>query len=198
VCAPGELETVPFEAVRAHLASSDGWIDGVVITGGEPCLEGGLENLIDELRRLKLSIKLDTNGSRPEVLERLIKAGKVQAVSMDVKAPLRQPKYSEVAGTEVELEKVAASVDFLLSSPVGVEVEFRTTVCPAFLDEEDLIEIAGRIAGAPRFVLQEFKPLNCLDKRLLEVEPYPLTQMKQMLSSVQKYVPNASIRGYKD
>jgi len=211
VLSPSELETIPFEAIRNHVLSNNGWIDGVVITGGEACLHENLENLIDELKeRLKLSIKLDTNGSQPEVLKRLIKAGKVDAVSMDVKAPLDEQKYNEVTGVETNLEKISESIDFLLSrsrsrSCFGgadslrgdIEVEFRTTVCPAFLDEEDVVEIARSIRGAPRYVLQEFRPLGCIDKRMQEVAPYPLSHMEKILASVKKYIPEAYIRGHK-
>jgi pyruvate formate lyase activating enzyme len=198
VLAPNTLETIPFEAVRGHLASNNGWIDGVVITGGEPCIEANVENLIDRLRELNLIIKLDTNGSRPEVLKGLVKRRKVDAVSMDIKAPLEKGKYEEVAGAGVDLESVTESLSFLSSLPPALEVEFRTTVCPAFLNEKDVVEIARSIRGAERFVLQEFKPLNCLNERMLEVEPYTLPEMEQILQSVRKHVPGAYIRGYKD
>ena len=198
VLSAAELETIPFEAIRNHLILNNGWIDGVVITGGEPCLAEDLENLIDTLKALKLLIKIDTNGSRPEVLKRLIKGSKVDAVAMDVKAPLDERKYSEVVGVQVNLEEISESVDFLMSLSQGTEVEFRTTVCPAFLDEDDVVEIARSIQGAPRFVLQEFRPLNCINRRMLDVTPYLPSQMEKILASAKKYVPDAYIRGYKN
>ena len=190
-----ELESIPLENILNYLSSSNGWIDGVVISGGEPTLEPGLENLIDKLRELKLLIKLDTNGSRPEVLKKLIRLHKIDAIAMDIKAPLNPDQYSEVAGVDVDIEKISDSIDFLLS--VDGEVEFRTTVCPAFLDEEAIIEIAKRIRGARHYFLQGFRPINCLNQEMLEIKPYPLSYMEKILKSVREYVPNSFIRGYK-
>jgi len=189
-----QLESVPFETIRNRLVSGNGWIDGVVISGGEPTLHENLENLLREFRSLNLLVKLDTNGTRPGVLKGLIENDLVDAVAMDVKAPLDGAKYKEAAGADVDVGKISESIELLLSA--DKEVEFRTTVCPAFLEADDVVEIAGRISGARRYVLQGFRPLNCLDRKMNDVVPYSLDEMREILQLVKKHVPGAVIRGY--
>ena len=188
------IEDVPFELVRSYLVSGKGWVDGVVISGGEPTLDEKLENLTKEFKALNLRVKVDTNGSRPAVLRSLIENDLVDAVAMDIKAPLDAEKYSEVAGVKVDVEKISESIDLLLSA--DIEAEFRTTVCPAFLSEGDVLEIAGRIGRAGRYTLQIFRPLDCLDKEMNNAAAYSLDEMQKILQSVRGYVPRAVIRGY--
>ncbi|MFW6161954.1 MAG: anaerobic ribonucleoside-triphosphate reductase activating protein, partial [Planctomycetota bacterium] len=160
VLRPQELPTIPFQAVADHLRANDGWFDGVVVSGGEPTLHPGLADFIAALRELAPAVKLDTNGTHPEVVERLIADGLIEAVALDVKAPL-DGRYARACGAEADLEAVGATIDLLRAS--GIEHEFRTTVVPGIHEPRDIVIIAQRLGEGERLVLQQFAPLECLD-----------------------------------
>lgn len=144
------LET---ERVMAHLATRRGKLDGVVVTGGEPTLHGGLEVFLACVHALGFLVKLDTNGSRPAVLRRLLEAGLLDYVAMDVKAPLE--RYDVFAGVPVDTAAIAESMRLIAVS--GVEHEFRTTVVPHLHTEADLAGVRALVARAPRHTLQTWR-----------------------------------------
>ena len=185
-------EAIPLEGVLEHIASRGGWIDGVVVCGGEPTVWPGVGLLCAEFRRAGLRVKLDTNGTRPDRLRQLMQAGLVDAVAMDVKAPLDE-RYHAACGTHVDLEAVGESVDLLMGS--DLEYEFRTTVCPAFVAEQAVHDMGARIAGAARWVLQRFEPANCLDPAMREVEPYGPARMEALADIGRMFVGRCVLRG---
>jgi pyruvate formate lyase activating enzyme len=188
----GELESIPVSAVVHCLDRHKGWIDGVVISGGEPTLHAGLPALIDELRSHGAMIKLDTNGTRPDVLEDLIRRKKIEAVSMDIKAPLDE-RYREATRSDCDVDAIRRSVQIIMDS--DVEYEFRTTVCPAFLGLGELLDIARAIRGAKKYVLQQFKPDFCLDPAMNEVKPYSRDQLREFAAKIRPYVGLCIVRG---
>jgi pyruvate formate lyase activating enzyme len=128
------------------------WVDAVVISGGEPTLDpDGLAELIDFLKQRGFAVKLDTNGSRPDVLESVLPH--IDYVAMDVKISL--PKYKDFVGFG-DTDKIRRSVELIRDS--GVRHEFRTTVIEGVHDEADIRQIATLINGADRYVLQPFLP----------------------------------------
>lgn len=112
------------EEVLGFLQKRQGLLDGVVITGGEPLLQQDIEQFILSVKRMGYKVKLDTNGSMPEMLQALLSNGLVDYVAMDYKAPLRA--YSRVASVEVDTEKIMESVSHIVNS--GVHYEIRTTL----------------------------------------------------------------------
>ena len=146
-----ELRLTGVEEVLRVLEERRGFLDGVVITGGEPTLQSGLRGFIREVGRLGLLVKLDTNGSRPEVLEDLLAAGLVDYVAMDVKAP--PARYSELAGVPADLSAIERSIRLVRER--APDYEFRTTVAPGLV-AEDIREIAALLAGSRRWFLQPF------------------------------------------
>lgn len=185
-------EVIPLEAVLRALRRQSGWLDGVVICGGEPTLHPDLPELIDAFRAEDWPVKLDTNGSRPDVLEELLKRGVLDYVAMDVKAPLDY-RYSEVVAAPVDIEAIRRSIELLIAG--NVPYEFRTTVCPASLDEEDIVQIAQAIRGATCYYLQPFRPVNCLDRSLESVKPYNQDQMRHLCRLAARYVRRCAVRG---
>jgi pyruvate formate lyase activating enzyme len=97
---PERLETVPLDSVKFYISEREGWVEGVCITGGEPCLHEDLAGLCADIKSLGVGVKLDTNGSIPEVLERLLEEGLLDYVSMDVKAPLEPGPYRLATGLD--------------------------------------------------------------------------------------------------
>ncbi len=185
-------EAIPLEAVLLNLRRQHGWIDGVVISGGEPTIHADLLDLITVFRAEGVPVKLDTNGSRPDVLARLLDLGVLDYVAMDVKASLDK-KYFEVTAAAVDLDAVERSIGLLISS--DVPYEFRTTVCPAHLDEQDVVRIAQVIRGARLFYLQPFRPVNCLDPSFDAIRPYNPDRMQAFRAAAAKYVRRCVVRG---
>lgn len=126
-----------------------GLIDGVVISGGEPTLHEGLIDFIKDIKALGFKVKLDTNGTRPLVLKKLIESEMVDFIAMDIKAP--PEKYRLVSRAKVPMNSIAASIELLMKS--GIDYEFRTTTWTTLL-EDDYIQILNWIRQAKKYVIQ--------------------------------------------
>lgn len=166
VIAPHEMEDLSLRGILERIQALRDWVDGVCITGGEPTLHPRLEDLVAAIGGLGFGIKLDTNGTRPEVLASLVEGGLLGAVSMDVKAPLRPEVYARCAGVpDVPLGAVRESIRLLAEAPV--EVEFRTTVVPGLLHERDMEELALTLPPWIPFRVQPFRPGRVLSPQIL-------------------------------
>lgn len=147
----------PEQEVLAYLEKRKSYLDGVVVTGGEPTIQKSLPAFLGKIKNIGLKVKLDTNGSNPDMLERLLKEGLLDALALDVKAPLE--KYPEVTGVSVDTEAVWQS--FCLAAASGLPVWFRTTLIPE-LDKSDIEEIKKIIKRLLKpktavHVLQEYR-----------------------------------------
>lgn len=172
---PAQLVSWPLDRVLDKLAALKGWIDGVCITGGEPTLHAGLADLARVFRDRGLLVKLDTNGSRPAVVNDLLAAGLVDAVALDLKAPLEPVPYRRNAGPGSDLAAVAETLDLLAAWNGWVEV--RTTVHPALLSCEELCRLAAQAGRAlahrhnARFTPQRCRTDDPLDPSLRDAPP---------------------------
>jgi pyruvate formate lyase activating enzyme len=146
-----ELRPLALDEVLSFLSERRGFLDGLVVTGGEPTIQGDLAGFLTEVKQLGFLVKLDANGSRPGVLEDLIGRGLVDYVALDVKAPFE--RYPEFAGVEVNLEDIRRSIALVREK--APDYEFRTTVAPG-LRVEDLRAIGALLAGARKWFLQTF------------------------------------------
>jgi len=138
------------DEVLELLVKRRGFIDGVVISGGEPTLQKDLEGFLEKVKSLGYAVKLDTNGTNPHVVENLVQNGLVDYIAMDVKAPFG--KYNEICRTNVDVDSIKKSIEIIKSGKV--DYEFRTTVAPG-LEMDDIFEIARGIEGARLYVLQK-------------------------------------------
>lgn len=149
------------------LKTRKGKLEGVCITGGEPTIQPDIIDFIKKIKKQGLAVKLDSNGTRPDVLKKLIDAKLVDYVAMDIK---NQPKkYLRTVGLDKSknaplLERVKLSVDLIMKS--GIPYEFRTTVVPGIHMEGDFDEIAEWIKGAQAYYLQEYREGKILDDKL--------------------------------
>jgi len=186
-------ESIPLDDVLQMLAGQEGWLDGVVVSGGEPTLCPGLPRLCEEIKRRGFAVKLDTNGTRPPVLRRLIEDGLVDAIAMDVKAPLDPDKYATAAGVPVDIAAIRESILTLIRS--DIEYEFRTTFCPRIHSGDDILQIAEDLRGARRYILQIFRPTRCLDPAFEHVHPPSREELVMLASKAARFVLQCSVRG---
>jgi pyruvate formate lyase activating enzyme len=173
------------------LKSRIGKLDAVVITGGEPCQQNDLPKFIKKIKEWGFLVKLDTNGSNPEMLEKLIKEKSLDYLAMDLKAPAG--KYQEVTGVKADLNKIKRSVKIIMTS--GLPYEFRTTLVPELIDTDDISKIGEVIKGADLWYLQNFKgqgPLVC--SGLVGKVPYNARQMQEMAEIGRQYAKKCELR----
>jgi pyruvate formate lyase activating enzyme len=192
---PDQYETVPFEVISSFLTSHRNWIDGICLTGGEPCLFEDLPEFLKKIRNLGIKIKVDTNGTSPEMLKRVIDMGLVDYVAMDIKAPLNFDAYKESARIKSKelFDKVKESVNLIIDSEI--DYEFRTTVVPSLHSEEDILEIAQEIEGAKKYALQNFSNRETMDPEFQKIAPYRIKELQEICQLTLKYVQNCVVRG---
>ena len=178
------------EELFAFLDKRRGLLDGVAITGGEPCLHPELPELVRGIRAHGFKVKLDTNGCYPDMLRRLLEEGLVDYVAMDIKnCPER---YAETVGLrEIDLGLVRESVSLLMNS--GIDYEFRTTVVDELHRETDFALIGQWIQGAKRYYLQAFTDRDTVPYDGLHAPS--AEKMKYCLAQVKPWVEAAELRG---
>ena len=187
-----KLPTIDLDTVTGYLSSHSEWIDGVVVTGGEPTLWDDLPGLLETFKGLGMGVKLDTNGSRPGAVRELIRLGLVDFIAMDIKAPLDE-RYNEAAGIKAPLDSLKESIEIV--SGFGDAHEFRTTLVPGLVGEEEIRLIAEAVAGARRLVLQRFVPENSLDKRFRSAVPFQDSFVTRLLEIAGSHVETCFYRG---
>lgn len=186
-------EALDIEAVLEFLAERKGFLDAVVISGGEPTLQ---EDIVTDLRRIKelgYLLKLDTNGSNPQLLEKLLDEDLLDYIAMDIKAPIDYKKYLQASGKLSPQEFCAIRNSIHLLRRTTIAVEFRTTVVPIFHTPDDIAEIAGYIEGAELYSLQQFNPVCTLAPGLEDVAPYSRKEMQAMADGCMKYVKKVRV-----
>ncbi len=162
-----------------------GKLDGVVITGGEPTLHGkDLIEFIKEVKSLGFLVKLDTNGTHPDVLQELLNENLLDYIAMDIKAPLA--KYKTITRTDIDTKIIKKSIDMIMNS--GVDYEFRTTIVKSQLSVEDLRQIGELIQGAKRYYMQKFLATKILDETLMSEESYTDEEFKNLRIILEEYV----------
>jgi len=169
-----------------------GWLDAVVITGGEPTLQPDLAEFIRTVRAKGFLVKLDTNGTRPDVLRALLNQKLLDFVAMDLKAPIE--KYEAFCGVPIDHRALNESIDLLMAN--GIDYEFRTTVAPQ-LTQDDLRAIAARIRGARCYVLQQFRrPEGVENDPRLDVPTHEAAWAWPLIPELETIVERCETRGF--
>ncbi|MDY0189858.1 MAG: anaerobic ribonucleoside-triphosphate reductase activating protein [Desulfuromonas sp.] len=188
---PDNYPDIPLTDIVAMLEQRCGFIDGVVVSGGEPTLNSDLPELLRQIKSLQLQVKLDTNGLRPQVLAALLEQELLDFVGLDVKtAPNR---YGQLHNVAVDAEAILQSVEILKNA--AVEVEFRTTCVPHIVTLDDIHAIGEILRGAPQWVLQQFVAAPAMDEELRQCEPYSTQQLQEFATVGQQYVAQVILRG---
>lgn len=186
------LPSIQWAEIRALIERKQGWIDGVVVTGGEPMMHPEVFDICAGIKSLGAQVKMDTNGSFPYPLKKLISLRLVDFVAMDVKAPLHR-RYSVAVGRRLELSPLRRTIKLLVESGVGHE--FRITLVPGLVDPDDIPELGRTLHGARSVVLQQFDPERAPVKAYQEKKPYTLAQAESMAQEFKTFVSSVKLRG---
>lgn len=183
----GKLEASPLisnEELLLFLKERFGRLEAVVITGGEPTLHADLPEFIRKIRDIGYLIKLDSNGSNPEMLQSLIDEKLLDYIAMDVKAG--KSDYEKVVGAKINFNNIEKSIKIIKES--GVDHEFRTTLTPGLVDKSSFLEIGKLIKGAKKWYLQNFKSdTNLVDQSLINTKPFSSKEMKEFADLGKNY-----------
>ena len=178
------------EEFFAHLEKRKGKLEGVCITGGEPTIQPDIIEFIRKIKKMGYLVKLDSNGTRPDVLRKIIKEKLVDFIAMDIK---NSPEnYSKTVGLTADTSRIKLSVEMIMNS--GIAYEFRTTVVPGIHSEEDFVAITKWIKGARAYYLQEYRELRILDGQLKNKTKGKKIDLKKIKSNIESNFAICEIR----
>jgi pyruvate formate lyase activating enzyme len=183
---------VEWADIARNLSNRKQWIDGIVISGGEPLMHPEVFDLCTRIKELGFAVKLDTNGSFPFALMELVQRRLVDYVAVDIKTALDE-RYDKACGVKVEAGLVNRTIDFLMNGKL--EYEFRTTLVPGLVGKPEITSIAKRIKGARKFALQQFVPDNARIEAYRKKKPYNLQHLQELAAIVRPQVKELVIRG---
>ena len=181
--------SIPIDDIMLFLKSRVGRLDGVVVSGGEPTIHDDLPELIRRIKELGYDVKLDSNGTRPEMIRQLISDRLIDFVAMDIKGPLE--KYQEIAARPIDLEAIQETIALLIDS--GLEHEFRTTIVREQLEPEDFYKVGELVKGAKRFALQHFLPGTTLSPQFHTATTFTDAEFDQAKNIMEGYVEKCVI-----
>ena len=191
VLRPETIQTVPMDIFLSYLDGRKGWLEGICLSGGEPLLHEDIEDLVHVIRDRGLLVKLDTNGSFPDRLEKLLEEGLLDWVAMDIKGPLE--RYRDVTRSNVDIEAIVRSADLIRHS--GVRSTFRTTVVPGLLGRDDIVRIGEWLRGAASFLVQQFVPQTTIDPEFLAKKPYSREDLAGFAEAAKPFFKEARVEG---
>lgn len=195
-----KLPLISEEEILSDLKKRKKWIDGVVITGGEPTLQPDLLDFLKKVKELGSLTMIETNGSQTEVIRNLLMEKLIDYLTLDFKAPADE-RYSLVVGAKFDPQTWIDSGQLILKS--GIQFELRTTVVPGIHDEKVLLTMAkqlkkewqsDKVAAFQGWFLQTFQPKNCLNSKFKKIKQYSKIEMEKLLTIIKKTIPNAQIR----
>jgi len=194
------LTLMPEKQILADLKERKKWVDAVVITGGEPTLQEDLPDFLKKLGELGFLRMIHTNGTKPEAIASLLHCSMVDYVCMDLKGDLGN--YEKFTNVQLPITNVERSLRTIIGS--GVEYELRTTVVPGLHTEDNLLKLAkelktifgdNKLIENCRWFLQQFRPMNTLDKKFMKVEPFSKEKMESFQKELQKIILQIKTRG---
>lgn len=181
---------IPESAFFHFLEQRKGLLDGVVVTGGEPTLMHDISSFISRIKSMDFLVKLDTNGSNPDILHGLISAGLLDYVAMDVKTSLE--KYPELVGKTIRPELVGKSIAILKQA--NIDYEFRSTLIAEVHSDAVLHDMGILLNGSEKLFLQQFRPAQTLDPSFGTYHSFSLDDLTQIANKYFNDVVDVQIR----
>jgi pyruvate formate lyase activating enzyme len=180
------------DSVYRFIETRKGFLDGIVISGGEPTLQTDLHKLCRDIKKMGYPVKLDTNGSRPLVIERLIAEGLVDYIAMDLKTDPNH--YVTYIQSNCDIKAILTSIEMIMNS--GVDYEFRTTCVKPIVTAQTIENISRLIKGADRYALQRFHKSEMLHPEFFSEINYEYSdaEMDQLRKIAEPYVKNCLVR----
>ena len=166
-------------------------IDGVVITGGEPTLSKDIDNFIQKIKEIPLKIKIDTNGSNPYVIEKLLNMDLVDYIAIDIKTS--PEKYESLTDTYIDFCRINETIKLVKES--GIDYELRTTCTPYFVTMDDFKAIKNEVDHVKKYYLQQFVNKITLDPQLKNYVPYTIAVLNEFRDFVKTFADICEIRG---
>ncbi|MFZ5969421.1 MAG: anaerobic ribonucleoside-triphosphate reductase activating protein [Bacillota bacterium] len=179
----GQGDTIDEEVIEQFLKKRKRFIDGVCVSGGEPTLYHDLRDFLRKIKSMGLLVKLDTNGTNPQMLESLIADELVDYIAMDLKAPLH--KYEAVTKAKVNIDDIKESIRIIRAA--GIDYEFRTTVCKELLTKADIVEIADTIKGSRCYTLQNFRDGETVLAGSNQLHPFSTEMLKELEAEIRSH-----------
>jgi pyruvate formate lyase activating enzyme len=194
---PQQLADLDSDTVLQYLRENAGLYQALVITGGEPTLHAEMPEFLAQVKDLGLCTGLETNGTNPKIIARLLEQDLVDYIAMDVKAPLEREAYSRAAGLTQGIEGLLDNVKRTLEQlkNAGVELELRCTVVPRLHTPEDILRLARQLQGHPSFIMQQFSPEKTLDPRLQNQKPFDVDVLADLHRQIEPLFPRCELRG---
>ncbi|MDR2698793.1 MAG: anaerobic ribonucleoside-triphosphate reductase activating protein [Candidatus Methanoplasma sp.] len=190
----GDAEkSVELSSILGYIKENKDFLEAAVISGGEPAINDDLYKLIGDVKKLKVKVKLDTNGSNPDILDDLIGAKLADKVCINIMAPLDPVSYSKAAGTDVDVGLIKRSLAILQGS--GVPYEIRTVAVPGIVTHESFGRMLTDLDGAESMIIQQFDPRITLDPKM-NIVPYPKPALVKMAETAKGYIKRVRIRGF--
>lgn len=185
------LPPIAESEILRYLKKRKGILEGLCITGGEPTLNPDLPEFIKKVKDIGYSVKVDTNGTNPEMVKLLVKEGLADYFAVDIKND--RAHYAEIIGFKTfDTQKIEQTVEFLLSGQVGYE--FRTTLIAEYHKAENIKRIGEWIKGADKYFMQKFKSGdNCIAQNL---SPVSEEKAKDFAEIIRPFVKSVGLRGY--
>jgi len=188
---PGQYPDYPLDALLGELESRRNFIDGVVVTGGEPTLDPGILPFLHQLKAMGLQTKLDTNGLRPDILHEALEQELLDFVALDLKTSPQ--RYVELHQGPVDSSALLQSLALLREAGCGLEL--RTTCVPGWIDAGTLHRLGTLVQGAPSWALQQFNNRHALDPTLQALPPFAREELEAFAAIAAGYVDQVVIRG---
>jgi pyruvate formate lyase activating enzyme len=217
-----KLKAIDWEDIKKKLVAKRKWIDGVVISGGEPMMHPEIFGLLIKIKELGFQTKIDTNGYFPYPLKEAIELGLVDYVAMDIKTALDSPRpfpqngaskdlptssfsqsikrkergtrYDKACGRKIHLVVIERTIKLL--KECSIDSEFRTTLVPGIVGPDELVAIARKIAPAHRYILQRFVPRNARLARFRAKKSYTKEEVEKFLPLIRNHVAEVTLRGF--
>ena len=186
----GGRGSVSEEEFFDFLEKRQGKLNGICITGGEPTIQKDIVEFIEKIKSLGYAVKLDSNGTRPDVLKKVIDKKIVDYIAMDIKNSLEN--YEKACGTKVDQDRIDLSVGLIRNS--GTHYEFRTTVVPGIHEYSDFEKIGKWLEGSRRYVLQEYREGKILDESLKKMTKGKKLDLEKIKGIMGKYLDKVDVR----
>jgi len=191
VLEPDNYPDYPLKELLADLNKRKGFIDGVVVSGGEPTIDTGLPAFLALLKQENFQVKLDTNGLAPEVIASLLEQQLVDYYAIDIKTSPN--RYHELHKYPVDVEKLRQTVTLLQTATV--EVEYRTTCIPYLVAEAEIDAMGELLQGASEWVLQQYVPAHAMVAEWQQFDVYEPEQLHKLAELAGQYVEQVQVRG---